>query len=108
MPMMEMADMVSLADKLRHQLRLVDNAEGTDFVGDLNDLLTEVESQAWRRGWDLGTGVVQRELDRRATQLLQVAAAMKGKDRADGTIGMFVYPDPKVYDWWPEGSLDND
>jgi hypothetical protein len=66
-------------DMVRAELR--SDAEREAF----NEALVEFEREAWRRGFELGAQVVQRNAE---DVIAQAALAVLGKDRADGEIDL--------------------
>lgn len=60
--------------------------------------LQAFETQAWERGYALANSFADASTKKHVELLLQVAASLQGKDRADGIIRFEVYPDPDIYD----------
>jgi hypothetical protein len=76
--------------------------DGADsFVADFNSSLTEFESAAFMRGFNLASDLAKKDADKYAELLLQVSAAIRGKDVADGRIVTEIVPDPAIYGWNP-------
>lgn len=99
-------------DVLANTLSTLQNETGVLYVAMLKDLVNGTEDRAFKagrkagfdEGWELAGKVARDESDKFAELLLQVSAAMRGKDRADGPIDTTVYPDPAIYGWEPQVS----
>lgn len=94
---MELSEITLALNEVRDGLRALGGPER--LIERLNNSLTELEAQAFRRGWDLGIRVAEIQREEAVSLLLQTVVAIDGKDRADGYIRYSVYPDPTIYGW---------